>query len=103
MSDSLAGILPGTTTNADPWAAGVAGSTGTALGTGTGAHGLVPVTGLLGGGVGTAINEVWQFLNAPFTTPLDPTSLFLIVGTILVAIIAWNLILYHIRIAAETI
>lgn len=109
MSDSLSyapelgGVLPGTTTQADPWASGVAGSTGTSLGTGTGAHGMVPVTGLMEGGVGNALNEVWQFLNTPFTEPLDATSLFLIVGTILVAIVLWTLILYHIRIAAETI
>jgi hypothetical protein len=103
MSASLQGILPGTTTQADPNAPGVAGSTGTILGTGTGRLGLVPVAGLIGGGVGTALDEVWSFLNTPFTSPLDPTALFLIVGTILVAIVLWNLILYHIRIAAETI
>src|SRR5277367_5552470 len=103
MSASLAGILPGTTTNADPNASGVAGSTGTMLGTGTGRFGLVPVAGLIGGGVGNALNEVWTWLNTPFTEPMDAATLFLIVGTILVAIIVWNLVLYHIRIAAETI
>lgn len=100
----LAGVLPGTTTQADPWAAGVAGSTGTVLGTGTGAHGLQPVTGLgEGSGMGGALNEVWTFLQTPFSSPMDATSLFLIVGTILIAIVVWNLVLYHIRIAAETI
>ena len=108
MSDAyapdLGGILPGTTTQADPWAAGVAGSTGTALGTGTGAHGLQPASGLIGGGgMGDALNQVWSFLNTPFSSPMDATSLFLIVGTILIAIVVWNLLLYHIRIAAETI
>jgi hypothetical protein len=103
VSASLAGILPGTTTSADPGASGVAGSTGTVEGTGTSRYGFVPVTGLIGGGVGNALDEVSSWLKTPFTTPMDPTSLFLMVGVVLVAIVIWNLVLYHIRIAAETI
>jgi len=103
-SADLGGILPGTTTQADPASLGVAGSTGAALGTGTGQHGIQPAhTSIGGGGMGDALNEVWSFLNTPFASPMDATSLFLIVGTILIAIVVWNLVLYHIRIAAETI
>jgi hypothetical protein len=34
---------------------------------------------------------------------MSPTGVFLIVGSIVIAIIVWNLILYHVRIAAEAI
>ena len=80
---------------------------GIALGTGTGSHGVALMngqdsTGGLWGG-GNPLSAALAWLHAPFSTPLDPLSLFLIVGVIAVAIIAWNLILYHVRIAAETI
>ncbi len=98
--DWSAGTIPGTTSNADPGAAGVAGSAGLTLGTGTGQQGIVPVAGA--GGMG-AVQEVWSLINHPFTTPLSAADVFLLVGVILVAVVAWNLILFHIRIAAETI
>lgn len=101
-NDVLAGIVPGTTGNAD-WLPGTTGTTGMMLGTGTGQQGIVPAMGTLGGTVGGAVQDVWHWLNEPFTTPLSFAGLFLIVGAVLVAIILWNLILYHIRIAAETI
>lgn len=102
QSDVLAGLVPGTTANAD-WVPGTTGTTGMALGTGTGQAGIVPAMGTLGGTVGGAFQDTWAWLNEPFTTPLSFTGLFLIVGAILCAIILWNLILYHIRIAAETV
>jgi hypothetical protein len=101
--DWSAGIIPGTTGNADPNAPGVAGTAGLAAGTGTGRLGIVPLEGTGGGMLGDGITSTMNWLNAPFTEPMSPTGLFLIVGVILVAIIAWNLILYHVRIAAETI
>lgn len=101
-NDVLAGIVPGTTGQAD-WVPGTTGTTGAALGTGTGQHGIVPTMGTLGGTVGGAIQDIWNWLNEPFTTPLSLFEVFLIVGAIIVAIILWNLILYHIRIAAETV
>lgn len=97
------GILPGTTGNVDPnSAAPIAGDTGHASGTGTGQYGFTPILGK-GGIVTTAVDDVWAWLNKPFTTPMSPWGLTLIVGSILVAIILWNMILYHIRIAAETL
>jgi hypothetical protein len=102
-ADPGAGVLPGTTSQADPWAAGVAGSTGVSVGTGTGQHGVVPIEGLTGGGVAGAIQHVWDWINKPFTTPLSTVEITLIVGVILVAVILWQFILFHIRIAAETI
>lgn len=98
--DWSAGVLPGTTQNADPNAPGVAGSAGWAVGTGTGQLGVVPVTG--GGSMG-AVAEVWSVLNRPFTGDMSSVDVFLLVGVILVAVVMWNLILFHIRIAAETI
>jgi hypothetical protein len=98
--DWSAGVVPGTTSNADPGAAGVAGSAGLFVGTGTGQMGMVPVAGA---GMGNAVQEVWQVVNRPFTTPLSSVDIFLLVGVILVAVVLWNLILFHIRIAAETI
>lgn len=96
------GIIPGTTQNVDPSSAWpIAGTAGAAAGTGTGQHGITPMTG--GTGVANAINNFWEWLNAPLTQPISAYSIFLIVGSIIVAIILWNLILYHIRIAAESL
>jgi hypothetical protein len=100
---ALGGILPGTTTQADAATPGVAGSTGTTLGTGTGRFGIQPVMGLIGGGMSGAIEEVWDWVNQPFTTPMNPGTVFILVGIVLVAVVVWNLVLFHIRIAAETI
>jgi hypothetical protein len=98
--DWFAGTLPGTTNNVDPGAAGVAGSAGIAYGTGTGRNGEV----LAGSNaMGAGVTGLFDWLNAPFSTPLDPVSVFLLVGIVLVAIIGWNFVLYHVRIAAETI
>lgn len=97
------GLLPGTTEAADPFSAfPIAGQAGTALGTGTGQHGLAPQPS--GGGTASnAITHIWDWINAPLTQPMSPSGLFLLVGIVIVAILLWNLILYHIRIAAEAI
>jgi hypothetical protein len=100
--DYSAGTIPGTTQQADPESPGVAGSAGVSLGTGTGQHGQVPVTGM-GGGMGATIQRVYDWINKPFVGDASPGDVFLMVGIVLVAIIVWNLVLYHIRIAAETI
>jgi hypothetical protein len=103
QSDDALGIEPGTTSAVDPYSAfPIAGDAGAAAGTGTGQHGVAPLTGN-GGSMGGAVNSVWSWLNEPFTTPLSMIDVFLLVGTILIAIIMWNLILYHIRIAGETL
>lgn len=98
------GTVPGTTSAVDETSSfPIAGTTGIAMGTATGQHGVTP---LLGSGDATltdAVNDVWEWLNTPFTTPMNPVSIFALVGSIIVAIMLWNLILYHIRIAAETI
>jgi uncharacterized membrane protein YgdD (TMEM256/DUF423 family) len=99
--DYSAGILPGTTGNADPGAAGVAGSTGTASGSGAGRLGFQTASE---GGMGdNPVVLAWSWLNTPFQTPLSATDVFLLIGIVLVSIMLWNLILYHVRIAAETI
>jgi hypothetical protein len=74
---------------------------GVALGTGSGQHGVVPVASA--SGPAGYVGELRDWLAAPFVGGLSPSGVFLLVGIILVAIIAWNLILYHIRIAAEEI
>ena len=92
---------PGFTEQSDPYALGTTGQTGTTLGTGTGQMGQQPVQ--LGQTAGGVVQWLWDWLNKPFTTPLDPTQMFLIVGVVIVSIIAWNMTLYHLRIAAEAI
>lgn len=104
MDSSLLGIASGTTIAVDPSSAyPFAGSTGVAAGTGTSQHGIAPLLGGNGGGMIGAIDGVWQWLNTPFNSKLSPVTVFAYVGVILIAIVLWNLILYHVRIAAETI
>lgn len=101
--DEIHGVLPGTTRNADPYSTlGLTGDAGVSSGTGTGQQGVVPLIGGTGS-VSDAIDDVWEWLNTPFTTPMSPWTMLLMVGVVLVGIIFWNLILYHIRIAAETL
>lgn len=97
--DWSAGTIPGTTQQADPWQSGVAGSAGVSLGTGTGQHGSVPLEGSFVSG----INAVMDWLNKPFTTPMSTVDVFLLVGAVMTAIVVWNFLMYHVRIAAETI
>jgi hypothetical protein len=96
----FAGTIPGTTGNVDPNAQGIAGSSGIAYGTGTGQNGQVLAKGQT---MGSGVTGIYEWLNAPFSTPLDPISVVLLVGIVLVAIIGWNFVLYHVRIAAESI
>lgn len=105
MDPTLLGLAPGTTANLDISSAyPFAGSTGIAAGTGTSQHGIAPLlSGGSGGTVSDAINGVWEWLNTPFNSQMSIVTVFGVVGAILVAIILWNLILYHVRIAAETI
>lgn len=104
--EGLAGTVPGTTGNADPYSAfPIAGDFGQVEGDGTGRFGVTPL-GVGSGIASTAtstVTGVFDWLNTPFKKPMTITSLFLIVGFVLLAILLWNLILYHIRIAAETI
>lgn len=97
-----AGIVPGTTGAVDPFSAHpTAGEAGTATGSGTGQHGLAPI--LSGGTMADTVSGLWNWLNTPFQRPMSPVTIFAITGSILIAIVLWNLILYHIRIAAEAI
>jgi hypothetical protein len=98
--DPGAGVLPGTTAQLDPGLSGGAGQSGVTLGTGGGQQGHQNVGGFMGS---NPFVLVWQWLNKPFQTPMAPADVFMLLGVILVGIIAWNLILYHIRIAAETL
>lgn len=75
---------------------------GLAIGTGTGPFGAVTTPNVPGPAI-FSWADVWSWLNTPFTSALSPVNMFLIVGVIIVAIIMWNLILFHIRIAAETV
>jgi hypothetical protein len=98
----ISGIVPGTSSTINSSVPGAAGSTGYAAGTGTGQSGVLPL-GNGGNGMGGAVSEVWNWINTPFTTPLDPVDIAILVGVIMVSVIAWNLVLWHIRMAAETI
>lgn len=101
--DPLDGLLPGTTSQVDADAVGAAGDAGFATGTGTGRFGIVPHPTGGGGMIETAVTNMWHWLKAPISTPMSPYSIFMVIGIVLVGILAWNLILYHIRIAAESI
>jgi hypothetical protein len=105
--DSALGLLPGTTGAVDPSSAyPIAGDTGVASGTGAGAHGLwmnAPPVGQAGGAIRDGIEQLWDWLNEPFTRPLSITTIFIMVGSVLIGILVWNMILYHIRIAAESL
>lgn len=89
----------GTTGMLDPGTPGGAGSAGMALGTGTGQQGAQP----LDTSNTNPFVAVYNWLQTPFTSPMSPATVFLLVGVILFAVIGWNLILYHIRIAAEAL
>lgn len=100
--DDYAGIIPGTTSNADPASAfPIAGDAGVSTGDGAGRYGFR--LNLKGFSMGNVFQRFWSWLNSPFQTPMSPTDIFLLVGVLLVAIVVWNLILYHIRIAAESV
>ena len=47
--------------------------------------------------------EAKDILTAPFKQRLDILHLFMLTGIVLVSVMVWMMILYHIRIAAETI
>ena len=104
LSEPDLGVIPGTTGQVDPSSAyPIAGTTGLALGTGTQQHGVAPMLSGNGGGLKGVFEDFWQWLNKPFTTAMSPVDIMLLVGVIIISIIAWNFILYHIRIAAEAI
>lgn len=90
----------GTTGQLDPGVSGGAGQSGLALGTGTGQQGAPPLDT---SNSSNPFVAVFNWLNTPFKTPMSPATVFLLIGTILIAILGWNLILYHIRIAAEAL
>lgn len=48
-------------------------------------------------------SEIMAMLKAPFVGPLDLEDLFLIVGVVLIFIIVWTMILYHVRLAASEV
>jgi hypothetical protein len=103
MNGSL-GILPGTTDAVDPASAWpIAGDTGIAQGSGVGQHGVTPMTGPITDTVGGAAASVWDWINKPFTQAMAPIDVFLLVGVVIIAAVVWNLVLYHVRIAAEAI
>jgi hypothetical protein len=107
-SDYLHGILPGTTSRVDPGSAWpIAGDAGVALGYGSGQYGIAPIAtqGSSEGSssMGNPFTAIWTWLNKPFQTPLSVADIGLIVGAIIVAILFWNFILYHLRGAAEAI
>jgi hypothetical protein len=101
-SANWAGVVPGTTGNADEDTSGVAGSSGFAWGTGAGQHGTV-LGGSTGGSSGNMVTELWHWINAPIVSPMRPTTIGWIVFVVLFAWFFWAFVIYHIRIAAEAI
>ena len=102
--DAQAGTIPGTTGAADPSSAWpIAGDAGMASGTGAGQFGIAPIVKGAAGTIGGAVTSIWDWISRPFTSSMSPLVLFQMVGIIIIAVIVWNLVLYHIRIAAEAI
>ena len=98
------GTIPGTAGQVDPYSAWpIAGTTGIAQGQGVGQQGVSPMIEGIGGTLGEGATSVWDWINRPFTTNMAPLDVFLLVGIVIVAAIVWNLVLYHVRIAAEAI
>ena len=89
MLGSISGLAP------------TADNSGLALGTGTGPHGVIAQS--QGNTAVSAIDSVLNWLKAPLTEQWSPQEIFLIVGIIIASFIGWNMILYHIRLAAETL
>ena len=103
LSEPDLGVLPGTTGQVDPSSAyPIAGTTGIALGTGTQQHGIAPMLTDQGGVTG-AVDSLWRWLNRPFTEAMSLVDIWILVGVVILSIIAWNFVLYHVRIAAEAI
>jgi hypothetical protein len=48
-------------------------------------------------------NDITNILTAPFIGDLDVMQLFLLVGLVIVFAALWSFVLFHIRIAAETV
>lgn len=95
-TDWAAGIVPGTTQNLDP---ALSPGSGIASGTGTGQAGV----STMGESNGVGIGGLWEWLHQPFKTPLDTLDIVLLVGIVMLSFWLWGLVLYHVRIAAETI
>lgn len=93
--DWTAGLIPGTTQNLDP---ALAGGSGIASGSGTGQHGVSVMDDS-----GNPVGRLWGWLHQPFQTPLNTIDIVLLIGIVIVAFWLWALVLYHVRIAAETI
>lgn len=51
--------------------------------------------------VQTAVDDVKGWTLAPFTSRLNLLDLFLLTGLVIVMVIMWMMILYHIRLASE--
>ena len=49
------------------------------------------------------VTDAKDMLTAPFRQKLDILHLFMLTGIVLVSVMVWMMILYHIRIAAEAI
>ena len=61
------------------------------------------MTNGIGGSIGAGVTGVWDWINKPFTQAMAPIDVFLLVGVVIIAAVIWNLVLYHVRIAAEAI
>jgi hypothetical protein len=73
---------------------------GLALGTGTGQQGNVPVASNDNGGF---LDSIFDWFTQPLVGNISPTGVFMLVGAVVISIIVWNLLLYHLRIAGEEI
>lgn len=51
----------------------------------------------------TALQSVLNWINAPLTEQWSPKFIVEVIGLILIGFIFWNMIIFHVRLAAEAI
>lgn len=49
------------------------------------------------------VSDVRSWFEEPIVGQVDPVHLFLLTGIVIVSVVLWNLILMHVRLAAEEI
>lgn len=89
MLGSISGLAP------------TANNSGVAQGLGTGPYGAVAIPS--GNSAMTALQSVLNWINAPLTEQWSPKFIVEVIGLILIGFIFWNMIIFHVRLAAEAI
>lgn len=57
----------------------------------------------MSGTISHVVISLENLAKEPLTEPFDATTVFLIVGIIIISVIVWNFLLYYMRVAVEDI